>query len=83
MDNSVTDTILARHELIWKLNPYRIEDKNGRIIQSGPSFDLRDSVLKAHKERPIQPPKIKFRSHSTYPNYNSFDSARIVDENSK
>lgn len=49
--NSVADTVLSRYNFQWKLNPYRIEDVNGSIIQSGPTFDLSENVLKEQKER--------------------------------
>lgn len=59
------DTILARHKLVWKLNPYRIEDVNGLIIQAGPHFDVRAEAVKYSIQRAIRRNNNQFRYPST------------------
>jgi len=56
---SVVDSILARHGLMLTLSPYKIVAKNGVVVQSGPSFDLRDSVLEARKTAALHAARVK------------------------
>jgi hypothetical protein len=64
MNASVVDSVLAQHGLVWKTSPYRIEDRNGARIQSGPIFDLSERALK-YQSQAIRRDEIKFRSSST------------------
>lgn len=48
---SVADNILSDYGFTWELNPYRILDEKGNVVQSGPHFDVRPEVLKAQRVR--------------------------------
>jgi hypothetical protein len=52
---SVVDEILSRHGLCWELHPYRIvvDNRPGLLVQAGPIFDLRESVLKGARLRAL------------------------------
>lgn len=52
---SIIDEVLSRYGLRWELNPYRIiiESHPHLIVQTGPSFDLRESALKGARERTL------------------------------
>jgi len=52
---SAVDMILARHGLRWELYSYRIvvDGHPHIIIQAGPQFDLRESVLQGVRERAL------------------------------
>ena len=52
---SVVDDLLRRHGLSWRLQPCRIVLDNypQLVVQSGPSFDLRDKALKGARERAL------------------------------
>jgi hypothetical protein len=47
--------LLWRHGLVWKIQPYRIvvNDHPHLVVQGGPRFDLRESVLKGARERAL------------------------------
>ncbi len=47
---SVVDAILQRYGMKWELNPYRIVNKYGVVVQKK-MFDLRDETLKGQENR--------------------------------
>jgi hypothetical protein len=51
----VVDEILSRHRLRWELHPYRIvvDSRPDLVVQAGPIFDLRESVLKEARQRAL------------------------------
>jgi hypothetical protein len=58
----MVDSILARYGMTWLLDPYRIVNKNGVIVQHGPHFDVTEQVLK--KQENIQDKRVLFSKPS-------------------
>jgi endogenous inhibitor of DNA gyrase (YacG/DUF329 family) len=52
---SVVCQLLWRYGLAWRIQPYRIvvDTQPQLIVQAGPRFDLRNSVLKGARERAL------------------------------
>ena len=59
---TVVDNLLARHGFVWKLYPYRIEDKTSGVVMTyGPHFNVTDAALVKMRESLNRKQNSRFR----------------------